>query len=121
MQIIHIIIWPCGLRVCEISLNLSTDICYQFLLPLLANIYKIIPTHKLSVFICWQILSKSNYPYLNVRKHFPKVIVHNFRVRRKFFRVRPCLLLVGYSTKDLACMITVKTTLCYSNRLNLTG
>ena len=60
-------------------------------LTLYANIYKIIPTHKLSVFICSQIFSKSNYPYLNVRKHFLKVIIRIFRVRRKFFRVRPSL------------------------------
>ena len=32
-----------------------------------------------------------SYPYLNVRKRFPKVIIRIFRVRRKFFRVRPCL------------------------------
>ena len=36
------------------------------LLPLIANIYKIIPAHKLSIFICSQIFSKSNYTYLNV-------------------------------------------------------
>ena len=67
-------------------------ITIYLLLPLIANIYEIIPTHKLSVFICSQIFSKSNYPYLNVRKRFPKVIIRIFRVRRKFFRVRPCLL-----------------------------
>ena len=66
-------------------------ITIYLLLPLIANIYEIIPTHKLSVFICSQIFSKSNYPYLNVRKRFPKVIIRIFRVRRKFFRVRPCI------------------------------
>ena len=35
--------------------------------------------------------SKSSYPYLDVRKRFPKVIIRIFQVRRNFFRVRPCL------------------------------
>ena len=39
------------------------DIRTHLHLPLIANIYEIIPTHKLSVFICSQIFSKSNYPY----------------------------------------------------------
>ena len=34
---------------------------------------------------------QSHYLYLNVRKRFPKVIIRIFRVRIKFFRVRPCL------------------------------
>ena len=67
------------------------DIRTHLLLPLIANNYEIIPTHKSFVFICSQIFSISNYPYLNVRKCFPKVIIRIFRVCRKFFRVRPCL------------------------------
>ena len=75
----------------ESSIRLLFFYLAPLLLPLIANIYKIIPTHKLSVFIYSQIFSKSKYPYLNVRKRFPKVIIRTFRVRRKFFRVRPCL------------------------------
>ena len=91
-------------------------ITIYLLLPLIANIYEIIPTHKLSVFICSQIFSKSNYPYLNVRKRFPKVIIRIFRVRRKFFRVRPCLiqclhlcltLWEDYCFKKICCELTL--------------
>ena len=51
-----------------------------------------ISLYLLSVFICSQIFSKSNYLYLNVHKNFPKVIIRIFRVRRKFLRIRPGLL-----------------------------